>query len=239
MPIKKSQKRNVAVSSSSADPRTASFSASGTYGAYAEPAELSPAPLLTPDGMIPPTTNHDLNYFFQVADGDLLADEFSTTPTIVLNLFRATDIGRKPVAERIILGQDKGAPYYALHAAPSLTSSDEFNTLQITRRQPLSGNHVSSSVVDILPKLDLGAKGTMMIARIKHSTKSWNIMWNGPSAECPTMLKCSVSVWTEGPSSENILVFKFENDWRSMDDGPMLGGIAVRVGTFFSSNNSN
>jgi len=117
------------------DPRTATFALDERPPDYKPPV---PEERFYQRGALETATlNHDLRYFQAVANGDE-QPETDKTLCLVLNFFRATQTHIKPIAERFTLGQAAGAPYYALHAAPHTSSSDEYNNLIIQRRDPIS-----------------------------------------------------------------------------------------------------
>jgi hypothetical protein len=119
MPIKKVV--STGAQNPAADPRTAAFSAHGPAPAY-QPVPEAEAPV-SREGFLNATLDRELNYFFNVANGTTGPNGTAPAPTLVLNLFRATDPTKKPVAERFFLGQAQGAPYYALYANPSIRVS--------------------------------------------------------------------------------------------------------------------
>jgi hypothetical protein len=228
MPIKKAFKAVVPASSS--DPRTATFTATGRV------TEYQPVPAVIPEQprnrILQATLDRELSYFYNVANHELVPNENEESPTLVLHLFRATDPGRKPVAERMILGQGQGAPYYALHATPSTTSMDEFNTLQITRRHPITGNHVPICVAEIQPNLDLDFEGTRTIARISRNLKMYNLVRTGESPEDDTSHPNSIALWSEEQAALPVAQFFIDEDWNGLDrsaDGRLPHGI-IRVG---------
>src|SRR3954469_5458554 len=102
MPIKKAFTAPVITSRSNpSDPRTAAYTTTGRVPAYqAVPSPLPPQPQGV---LLNPTLDRDLQYFYNVATGEITPESISVPPTLVLNLYRATDAGRKPVAERITL----------------------------------------------------------------------------------------------------------------------------------------
>jgi hypothetical protein len=91
---------------------------------------------------------------------------------LVLNLFRATLTHIQPIAERLTLGPAQGAPYYALNTTPSTTSTDEFNTLVVTRRHPVTAVYNPACTAEIQPKLNLDTPGRTQSAphvlRVQH-----------------------------------------------------------------------
>ena len=228
-----------------ANTRTATFTKEGNVEDYQPPPE--PIPEEPRNGrIISPTLDKELSYFFAVAEGERIpAHHDPDPPTLVLHLYRATDPGRRPVAERMMLGQAKGAPYYALHAVPSTTSVDEFNTLQITRRHPMTGNHKLEVVSEIQPKLDLDFEGSITIARITKGQNRFNLVRTGSNATGDKSLLNSIALWTEPPVSyapqtptvvpQLIAQYVLSEGWKSLDilDGRLPRGI-IRVCAYFS-----
>jgi hypothetical protein len=136
MPIRKDRTvRDVQQRFRPDDPRTAAFALGERPPEYKQAAPEERIYLR--DRFETATLNQDLRYFQAVAAGEQ-EPEHGKHLCLVLNFFRATQSHIKPVSERFTLGQAAGAPYYALHAAPHSTSSDEFNNLMIQRRDPIT-----------------------------------------------------------------------------------------------------
>jgi hypothetical protein len=227
MPIKKAFTAPVITSRSNpSDPRTAAYTTTGRVPAYqAVPSPLPPQPQGV---LLNPTLDRDLQYFYNVATGEITPESISVPPTLVLNLYRATDAGRKPVAERITLGQAPGAPYYALYATTSATSVDEFNALQITRRSPVSGNHAPACTTELLPKLDMLSEGTNVVAKFVSGLKRCTLVRTG-SDVAGGCFRNTYGIWIDGNSSELMVQLVLDGGWNSLDEKPARG--IIRVGT--------
>ena len=223
MPIKKAFKTSAASGSNPRDPRTATFTTTGKVAAY----EPVPQPIAAqPRGvLLRATLDRDLNYFFNVAEGTTIPDNNNgEPPTLVLNLFRATDPTKKPVAERMILGQAQGAPYYALHASSSTTSVDEFNALQITRRAPLTGNHVPACTAEIQPRLDLFAEGTTVVANITSGSNKYHLVRTGTDLAGGSFY----AMWADAQPSGCLAQYVIDEGWKGLDAKRAMGIIRVR-----------
>jgi hypothetical protein len=135
MPIRKDRtERDAGARFRSSDPRTGSYAENERPPEYKVPV---PEQRIVARGRAEaPTLDRELGYFHEVASGQLEPQE-EPKVTLVLNHFRATQTHIRPIAERLTLGAAAGAPYYALHASPHTTSMDEFNSLLISRREPI------------------------------------------------------------------------------------------------------
>lgn len=126
MPVRKPVRACVPVAHISQDPRVATFVKDGPIRAYQEPNE----PKFIADGTQEVTLDRSLEYFYDRADGkeNDLFGHGPVAPFLVLNLFRATETHRKPIGERLILGQNLRNAFYSLHSTPSATSINEYNS---------------------------------------------------------------------------------------------------------------
>src|SRR5204863_3624324 len=121
------------------------------------------------------TLDRELEYFHAVAAGEIPPQQ--PAPTLVLNVFRATQTHTDPIAERLTIGAAAGAPHYALHATASSTSINEFNKLLITRRHPIKASWTDACVSEIQPKLNLLSQGVMLIAKIARYSVQNYLTW--------------------------------------------------------------
>ena len=128
-----------------------------------------------------PSLNKDLEYFHAVAAGVYAGPDPGDDAMLVLNLFRSTLTHILPIAERLTLGQAQGAPYYALNTTPSTTSHDEFNTLVVTRRHPVSAVYSEACVAEIQPKLNLTIPGVRSVAVLKQGKEEYNLAYGDRS----------------------------------------------------------
>lgn len=223
MPIKKAVRATVPVAEISNDPRTAAFAKDGPVSAYKEPT----IPRWTQEGTQEVTLDRALDYFFDMSEGKS-TQQYRSTPFLVLNVFRATDAGRKPVAERLLLGQNMRNPYYSLHASPSSTAMDEYNSLQVTRHHPLDETRFHMYSSELQPKMDLAFQGSAPIARIFHKQDIYSLVWYGDNSTADTRFGRSSALWKEINKPELVAQFVVEGGWESLDNWQTTGGI-IRV----------
>ncbi|KAF2455405.1 hypothetical protein BDY21DRAFT_350752 [Lineolata rhizophorae] len=216
------------------DPRTAVFALNERPPAYKPPV---PTERVVLRGRVEsPTLERDLSYFHEIVTGKL-EPEKDKSPTLVLNLYRATLTHQRPIAERLTLGQTAGAPYYALYATPNTTSMDEFNTLVITRRSPNAGGNsdawrqIHSAVYSdactsiIQPRLNLHASGSMLIANLSRAGLPYTLSWSDRSTA--GKLGDCFCVWDSRDGSGVAQMYS-EEGWQSLDDSPLKGIIRIK-----------
>jgi hypothetical protein len=225
MPVRRPFKSSTLTPASESDPRTGTYSKEGKKTEYVPPPE--PLPQHPRLALLQPTLERDLEYFFKIANGETLPDQTNVAPGFVLNLFRETDKLSNPVCERMILGQAKGAPYYALHSTPSATSIDEFNRLQLTRREAYTSNHHPSCVSEIEPKLQLDFEGTGAVARITKGEQKYTLLRTGNHSVGSGVRKNSISLWSDELPPKEMFQYAVEEGWRSLDDKQPSGIVKV------------
>ena len=175
MPIRKDRTvRDIQQRYRADDPRTATFALDERPPEYKPPVPEERS--YRRDALEIATLNHDLRYFQAVAN-DEQQPETNKKLCLVLNFFRATQTHLKPIAERFTVGQAAGAPYYALHAAPHASSSDEYNNLLIQRRDPISAVY-SEAWYAIFALSLLGCANKVKC--IRHPTKVESACWREP-----------------------------------------------------------
>ncbi|KAH0564732.1 hypothetical protein GP486_001879 [Trichoglossum hirsutum] len=228
MPVRGQKRTPVDRFANTADPRTAVYSISLRPPEYKENSVRPEPQSKDPAGYVSPTTDRDLEYFQAIAVGDKAPDN-QAPPTLVLNLFRATQTQVLPIAERITLGAAAGAPYYALHATPSSTSATEFNTLLITRRHPIRATYSDACAVEILPKLDLLVQGVKTIARIvrerENKREEYYLTWGG-FGDCYSLWRRIKADGNNG--DEGTLAHLFCERWDAHDDHRFQGIIRAK-----------
>jgi hypothetical protein len=105
---------------------------------------------------------------------------------------------------------------------------DEFNTLQITRREPMNGNHVPACVAEIQPKLDLNFEGTVTIARIEKSGgEKYTLVRTGNNPTDGSRFQNSLALWSDAHSPVLMAQFVLSEGWRGLDDKGHRGIIHV------------
>jgi len=223
------QQRLTSRQSPTADPRTAIFHSNPT---------TRPPPYKVNQASDPRKPNlfvssgRDLCYLHALASGECLAIEttFSgaTQPALALHLFRGTKTHLFPVAERLALGVDIGAPYYSSIATPSTLNAFEYNTLVVSRRHPLSHASDDVCVANIRPCLNLFTPGIWEvgnISRTAHGVKVPNeeyvLTWSGGTNE---PLGGSWCLWQEGRA---VARFYGGGGFQDLDQVPRKGFIRV------------
>ncbi|OCK84066.1 hypothetical protein K432DRAFT_463240 [Lepidopterella palustris CBS 459.81] len=172
-----------------------------------------------------PSLNKDLEYFHAIAAGEYKGAEPAEDPMLVLNLFRSTLTHILPIAERLTLGQAQGAPYYALNTTPSTTSHDEFNTLVVTRRNPVDAFYSDACIAEIKPKLNLTVPGTRCVAVLKRANEEYILSYGdkatlGSIGDCFGLYHKAKNVHgIEDKSAEVPLAFLYPDDgWRTLEE---------------------
>ena len=238
MPIRKDRTvRDIQQRYRADDPRTATFALDERPPEYKPPVPEERS--YRRDALEIATLNHDLRYFQAVAN-DEQQPETNKKLCLVLNFFRATQTHLKPIAERFTVGQAAGAPYYALHAAPHASSSDEYNNLLIQRRDPISAVYseawyaifalsllvvlTKSSVSVIQPKLNLHAGGSRIVATITRKGVTYNLSW-GDAATVGKLGGC-YCLWDDRDGSALAQMYSDEG-WQSLSQTPSKGIIWV------------
>jgi hypothetical protein len=106
---------------------------------------------------------------------------------------------------------------------------DEFNTLQITRRETMSGNHIGAATAELQPKLDLMFEGTVTIARIERpGGEKYTLSRTGNNpTNSESRFQNSIALWSEAHSPALIARFVLSEGWRGLDDKAHRGIIYV------------
>jgi hypothetical protein len=169
-----------------------------------------------PKTLLPPSSDHDLEYFDAVASGrPCKTPPYSTR--LVLHFYRNTQTHIFPVEERVALGSLLKSPFYVLKASPSLSSADEYNKLTITRWQPSTGVRHHAAISEILPRLKLLAKGTMTISKIflAENPDEYELWWDSE--------RSTYTIWKNKMPELDVDC----EGWVSLDDKPQKGMLVV------------
>ncbi|KAF2812595.1 uncharacterized protein BDZ99DRAFT_461253 [Mytilinidion resinicola] len=222
MPVRKS--KTIITLTSTAPQRTGAFAANFVPPPYIPNSSLpTPRAPVTRDTYASPSLNCDLEYFHAIAAGEYAGPIPVEDPMLVLNLFRATLTHIQPIAERLTLGPAQGAPYYALNTNPSTTSTDEFNTLVVTRRHPVTAVYSPACTADIQPKLDLDVPGVRCVAILHSKGEQYSLSYGdrssiGDIGDCYGLYYRRPNI-SDGSTTEIPLAFLYTAEsWRTLEE---------------------
>ena len=201
-------------------PTTAELAETDAPPSYNESSKHHPTKVLCP------TTEEDLEYFHAAATATM-TNRRPASKALALNIYRTTQTQLLPIEERIALGPTFRQPFYAIRASASSKSTDEFNLLTLTRRNPASGLWTNACTSEIEPRLKLLSQGIVIISRIdgrepgSGAGQSHGLTWDSEARR--------YTVWRNNDGAADRLIEITCDDWNSLDESPGRGTIVVSV----------
>ena len=201
-------------------PTTAELAETDAPPSYDESSKHNPTKVLSP------TTEEDLEYFHAAVTATK-TNRRPTSRALVLSIYRTTQTQLLPIEERIALGPTFRQPFYAIRASASSKSTDEFNLLTLSRRNPANGNWTNACTSEIEPRIKLLSQGIVIISRIDGrgpgpgAGQSHGLTWDSEARR--------YTIWQNKDGAADRLIEITCDDWNSLDETPGKGTIVVSV----------